>query len=166
MFHVCFFFCNNTITQYSVIYHWTEHVCKIYIFVLVLVVSHVCFFLQQHNYTVTTSTRTRKRSIYINCSIFNNSYLDWCFYCDCSCSCVIMLLLLLFICHCASTITYEAEQNDIVTTTKTTTTNRFIYINCEIFFFHISIVVTLWCCGCSCSGWVVDPQWQMNKKNE
>ena len=107
----------------------------------------VSFFLQQHNYTVTTSKRTRKRSIYINCSIFNNSYLDWCFYCDCSlCSCVIMLsLLLLFICHCALTITYEAEQNDIVTTTtttKTTTrTNRFFYINCEIFLFTLVLLL-------------------------
>ena len=33
-------------------------------------------YFSQHNYTVTTSTRTRKRSIYISCSIFNNSYLD------------------------------------------------------------------------------------------
>ena len=105
-------------------------------------IYHFVLFLQQHNYTVTTSTRTRKWSIYIKCSIFNNSYMDWCFYCDCSCcSCVIMLLLLLmFICHCASTITYEAEQNDIVTTT-TTTTNRFIYINCEILFFTLVLLL-------------------------
>ena len=123
----------NTSIYLRDIHSITLLLCFMYHFV-------VFFFLQQHNYRVTTSTRTGKRSIYINCSIFNNSYLDWCFYCDCSCcSCAIMLL---FICHCASTITYEEEQNDIVTTTKTTTTTHILmYINCEIFLFTLVLLL-------------------------
>ena len=85
----------------------------------------ILLLLLQYNYTVTTTTTTTKRSIYINGSIFNNYYLDWCFYFHCCCcDCVIMLSLLLFISHCASTVTDEQQQNCTITTarTKTTTT--------------------------------------------
>ena len=60
----------------------------------------ILLFLQQYNFTLTTTstTATTTNFMYMNYSIFNNSYVDWCFYC-CCCYCVILLLLLFFICN-------------------------------------------------------------------
>ena len=71
---------------------------------------------------------TTKRSIYINCSIFNKSYLDWSFYFHCCCCYCVILLLLLFICNDRWMTTLHSNNNNNNNNNK-----RSIYINCSIF---------------------------------
>ena len=127
---------------------------------------------QQQHYLVTTRTKTTtERSIYINCSILNSSYLDWCFYCHyCCCYCVIMLLFLLcnyVVVHLSLCIhNYRWTRTKLHSNNNKNNNNKQINLHklCNLF------VSDLYCCyfvllllflfSCSCWSAITDEQQQ------
>ena len=136
-----------------VIDNYRENICKFIFFLSCLMYNFVVAITQLHSnmclmyhFVVVAATQLHSNSnnekiMYINCSIFNNLYLDWCFYCHCCCCyCVILLL---FICHYRWTTTSDQDMSACHLPPQVSSWK--LHMKCiqiDLFVFHV-IVVTV-----------------------